>query len=48
MQAHVFQEKTTGCQMYIWHCDSVVQARFKFENVVIDSNNWVFLKTIKL
>jgi hypothetical protein len=46
MKAHVFQEKYTGVQIYIWHCEDEDQARTKFDKVVMLPNNWIFLKTV--
>jgi len=46
MEAYKFQEKYTGCQMIIHHCTSEEQARNKFNNVVIEPLNWVFIETV--
>ena len=48
MKAHKFQEKYTGCQMYIWHCESEQQARSKFIGLVTTPDNWVFIETINI
>lgn len=45
MEAHVFQEKYTGVQMFVFHCVDSTQAKSKFAKVVIDSDNWVYLGT---
>jgi len=48
MRAHKFQEKYTGCQMVIWHCESEEQARRKFICVVINPDNWTFIEIINI
>ena len=48
MKAHKFQEKYTGCQMFIWHCESESQARNKFTGVVVNPDNWIFLGIVEI
>lgn len=45
MEAHVFQEKYTGVQMFVFHCVDSASAKSKFNGVVINSDNWVYLGT---
>lgn len=43
MEAHVFQEKYTGVQIFVFHCVDSLSAKSKFATIVNDSDNWVFL-----
>ena len=48
-EAHVFQHKYTGIQIFVYHCKSQYGARLKFLNIVTDETDWVYLgiKTAK-
>lgn len=48
MKAHKFQEKYTGVQIFIWHSPSEDHARSKFNGVVMNPDNWVFLEMIEI
>ena len=43
MKKYRFQEKYTGVQITVYHCRSVEMARSKFNNIVINPDNWIFL-----
>ena len=42
-EAHVFQHKYTGIQIFVYHCKSQYGARLKFLNIVTDETDWVYL-----
>lgn len=43
MEAHVFQEKYTGLQMFVYHCVDSDIAKSILASIVINSDNWVYL-----
>lgn len=42
-QAHVFQHKTSGVQIFVYHQVSIGDARQKFRKIVNNVEDWVFL-----
>lgn len=42
-EAHVFQEKYTGVQIFVYHCMNEFEARVKFYPIVIDEDNWQYI-----
>ena len=48
MIAHRFQEAYTGCQMYIWHCETEQKAKERFQEIVINPHDWQYLGIIKI
>lgn len=42
-KAHVFQEKYTGVQIFVYHCKDEIDAKLEFQNLVINHNNWIYL-----
>jgi len=42
-EAHVFQHKYTGVQIFVYHCNSELIARAKFVNSVYDDHDWIYL-----
>lgn len=45
IEAHVFQHKFGGSQMFVYHVENEVQARNKFSETVIDIKDWYYLGT---
>ena len=42
-QAHVFQEKYTGVQIFVYNCLDKYDAKLQFYKVVINHENWQYL-----
>ena len=42
-EAHVFQHKYTGVQIFVYHCNDEIDARYKFINLVISYSDWEYL-----
>ena len=42
-QAHVFQEKYTGVQIFVYNCLDEYDAKLQFYKVVINHENWQYL-----
>lgn len=41
--AHVFQHKYTGIQIFVFHVEDQTQAKLKFYKLVIEHTDWVYL-----
>jgi hypothetical protein len=44
-QAHCFQEKYTGVQIFVYHAKDEHDAKFKFYKTVINHENWIYMGT---
>lgn len=42
-EAHVFQHKYTGVQIFVFHVDNEIQAKQKFTDIVNDVDSWIYL-----
>ena len=42
-EAHVFQHKFTGVQMFVYHTSDEITAKHKFSDVVLDVDLWIYL-----
>lgn len=42
-EAHVFQHKYSGVQIFVYHVTDEIQAKQKFAGIVNDSDDWIYL-----
>lgn len=42
-QAHVFQHKYTGVQIFVFHVENQLKANQKFAAIVVDDRDWLYL-----
>ena len=42
-EAHVFQHKYTGVQIFVYHCNDEFQAKSKLVGLIINTDNWLYL-----
>ena len=42
-EAHVFQHKYTGTQIFVYHCNDEFQAKSKLVGLIINTDNWLYL-----
>lgn len=42
-EAHVFQHKYTGVQIFVYHCIDEKDARYQFRSLVLTTDSWIYL-----
>ena len=42
-KAYVFQDCYAGVQIFVYHCNSLTLAKLKLSEVVVNSDNWIYL-----